>query len=134
MIVLKEEPEDLTHLAPIAGDTCIALDMPSLTFPSDLFDAEELTPEFLDCLPLTGFELPLLCAADDEVIEGSEDNAMDEPINCPAPSSSIKEDPFIFFNIQTAPMSASSTDASTSTSPSVSDLFTQCFLQRVATI
>lgn len=110
--MLKEEPEDLTHLAPVAGDTCIALDLPSFTFPSDLFDVEELTPEFLDCLPLTGFELPLLCSSDEVMEEASEEveHAMDEPIDCPVPSS-FKEDPFIFFNIQTAPVSVSSTDS-----------------------
>lgn len=33
--VLKDEPEDLTHLAPTAGDACVPLDLPQL---SDMFD------------------------------------------------------------------------------------------------
>lgn len=28
--VLKDEPEDLTHLAPTAGDVCVPLDLPQL--------------------------------------------------------------------------------------------------------
>lgn len=35
--VLKDEPDDLTHLAPIAGDACIPLDE-SVPFFSDMFD------------------------------------------------------------------------------------------------
>jgi hypothetical protein len=35
--VLKDEPDDLTHLAPIAGDACIPLDE-SAPFFSDMFD------------------------------------------------------------------------------------------------
>lgn len=33
--MLKDEPEDLTHLAPTAGDACVPLDLPQL---SDMFD------------------------------------------------------------------------------------------------
>lgn len=36
-LVLKDEPDDLTHLAPIAGDACIPLDE-SVPFFSDMFD------------------------------------------------------------------------------------------------
>lgn len=35
--VLKDEPDDLTHLAPTAGDACIPLD-DSTPFFSDMFD------------------------------------------------------------------------------------------------
>lgn len=35
--MLKDEPDDLTHLAPIAGDACIPLDE-SVPFFSDMFD------------------------------------------------------------------------------------------------
>lgn len=33
--MLKDEPEDLTHLAPTAGDVCVPLDLPQF---SDMFD------------------------------------------------------------------------------------------------
>lgn len=33
--VLKDEPEDLTHLAPTAGDVCVPLDLPAL---NDMFE------------------------------------------------------------------------------------------------
>lgn len=37
--MLKEEPEDLTHLAPTAGDTCVPLEDPSDFYPMcDPFD------------------------------------------------------------------------------------------------
>ncbi|KAK6635910.1 hypothetical protein RUM44_001164 [Polyplax serrata] len=35
LTMLKDEPEDLTHLAPTAGDACVPLDLPQL---SDMFD------------------------------------------------------------------------------------------------
>lgn len=37
LLVLKDEPDDLTHLAPTAGDACIPLDE-STPFFSDMFD------------------------------------------------------------------------------------------------
>lgn len=107
MSILKEEPEDLTHLAPVAGDTCIPLEMPSI----DFFDADDFCPEMLDCLPLTGFELPMMSLSN-EGMDG-DDNAMDEQTEaeCPIPPSAIKQDPFIFFNVDAARMSDSPMDA-----------------------
>lgn len=92
---LKEELDDLTHLAPVAGDVCIPLEVTPITFP-DFFDSEELTPELLDCLPLAGFELPLLDAAHHDAV----DCDGEEPSPPSATPSAIKEDPFIFFNNQ----------------------------------
>lgn len=37
LLVLKDEPDDLTHLAPTAGDACIPLDETTPFF-SDMFD------------------------------------------------------------------------------------------------
>lgn len=34
--MLKDEPDDLTHLAPVAGDVCVPLDDPFLTDIDDL--------------------------------------------------------------------------------------------------
>jgi len=37
LTMLKDEPEDLTHLAPTAGDVCVPLDIPNLDmFPCDM--------------------------------------------------------------------------------------------------
>lgn len=54
--MLKDEPEDLTHLAPVAGDVCVPLDPPFLNDMLDEFILgsnycpELLTPEhILDC-------------------------------------------------------------------------------------
>jgi len=63
------EPDDLTHLAPIAGDCCIPLEIPANLALCDLFDAADLSPEMLDCLPLTGFEFPVPPLTDDDVVE-----------------------------------------------------------------
>ena len=120
-VVLKEEPEDLTHLAPVAGDTCIPLEMPSI----DFFDADEFNPALLDCLPLSGFELPIMSLSD-EAIE-DDDNAVDEQPELPIPSA-IKEDPFIFFNMEADRMSASPIDASSPLHSDVSSPFTLDFM------
>lgn len=42
LIVSKEEPEDLTHLAPIAGDECVALNVPLLDDLLKSFDEANL--------------------------------------------------------------------------------------------
>ncbi len=119
---MKEEPEDLTHLAPVAGDSCIPLELPSIAFPSDLFDVEQLTPEFFDCLPLTGFDIPLLIEPE-EFIE-ADDNGAIEPADFSAPPVSIKkEDPFIFFNDQSAIPLVNSSSNLSSPMPSIVSLF-----------
>jgi hypothetical protein len=120
--VLKEEPEDLTHLAPVAGDSCIPLDMPSIAFPSDLFDVEQLTPEFFDCLPLTGFDIPLLIEPE-ELIE-ADDNGAIEPVDFTAPPVSIKkEDPFIFFDGQSGTPLVNSSSNLSSPMPSIVSIY-----------
>ncbi|XP_057377144.1 hypoxia-inducible factor 1-alpha-like isoform X2 [Daphnia carinata] len=119
--VLKEEPEDLTHLAPVAGDTCIPLDMPSVSFPSDLFDVEQLTPEFFDCLPLTGFDIPLLMESEQWI--ASDGSGAIEPVDFCVPPVIKQEDPFIFFNSET-PLPSSSSNVSSplaSSSPDKED-------------
>ena len=99
----------MTHLAPVAGDSCIPLDMPSIAFPGDLFDVEQLTPEFFDCLPLTGFDIPLLIEPE-EFIEVDDNGA---PTDFSAPPVSIKqEDPFIFFNQSETPLANSPSNIS----------------------
>ena len=127
---MKEEPDDLTHLAPVAGDICIPLDMPSIAFPNDLFDVEQLTPEFFDCLPLTGFDIPLLIEPE-ELIE-ADDNGAIEPADFSAPPVSIKqEDPFIFFGNQSAtPLANCSTNLS-SPMPSIVSFFLVQLFKRI---
>lgn len=44
--VLKDEPEDLTHLAPTAGDTCIPLE----NSPFDMFDEFMLNDNYCSLL------------------------------------------------------------------------------------
>uniref|UniRef100_A0A0N8B4K9 Hypoxia-inducible factor 1-alpha n=1 Tax=Daphnia magna TaxID=35525 RepID=A0A0N8B4K9_9CRUS len=107
--VLKEEPEDLTHLAPVAGDTCIPLDMPSISFPGDIFDVEQLTPEFFDCLPLTGFDIPLLMESEQWI--ASDGSGAMESVDFSVPPVIKQEDPFIFFNSET-PLPSSSSNMS----------------------
>lgn len=48
LLVLKEEPDDLTHLAPTAGDTCIPLDDSTPLF-GEMFD-ELIIPEHYSSL------------------------------------------------------------------------------------
>jgi len=112
--VLKEEPDDLTYLAPIAGDSCIPLDLPSINFASDLFDPSDLTPELLDCIPLTALEFPILLPNNYQQLE------IDNPMSATSTNSAESEridspqqnDPFLYLNFRTAPQSLSSTDIS----------------------
>jgi hypothetical protein len=96
--------------------------MPSIAFPSDLFDVEQLTPEFFDCLPLTGFDIPLLIEPE-ELIE-ADDNGAIEPADFSAPPVSIKrEDPFIFFDNQSAIPLVNSSSNLSSPPPSIVSFF-----------
>lgn len=53
--MLKEEPEDLTHLAPTAGDVCIPLeDNPFDVFDQFILSDYNLLPEELDVLGPNG--------------------------------------------------------------------------------
>lgn len=115
-LALKEELDDLTHLAPVAGDACIPLEFPPVTFSGEFLDSDELTPELLDCLPLTGFELPLFPAPDDLIDDDPETSPSPTPPTPPSAAvtpAPVKEDPFLFFNNQAAPASSSaaSTDS-----------------------
>jgi hypothetical protein len=113
--VLKEEPDDLTYLAPIAGDSCIPLDLPSVSFSADLFDSVVLTPEMLDCIPLTAFEFPILPYLDSvPVLDAEEPTLKTESNENDVPESPEATDPFLFLNFRTAPASQSSTDTSSS--------------------
>lgn len=48
--MLKDEPEDLTHLAPTAGDACIALEETTPFF-SDMFDEFIMPDSYSSLLP-----------------------------------------------------------------------------------
>ncbi|XP_035704232.1 hypoxia-inducible factor 1-alpha isoform X2 [Folsomia candida] len=48
LIASKEEPDDLTHLAPIAGDECVPLDVPLLEDLLASLDADDMSYSFLD--------------------------------------------------------------------------------------
>ena len=56
-VVLKEEPEDLTHLAPSGGDSCLPLDIPHLLNQEldDLFQFEPVS-SFNQVVDLLRFE------------------------------------------------------------------------------
>lgn len=75
VLVLKDEPDDLTHLAPTAGDSCIQLDE-SAPFFSDMFD-DFIIPDNYNAL-LT-----------DEL------NSLDSSCSKTTSSSSSSNDPFI---------------------------------------
>lgn len=49
-VVLKDEPDDLTHLAPTAGDACIPLEETTPFF-SDMFDDLILPDNYCTLLP-----------------------------------------------------------------------------------
>ena len=117
--MFKEEPEDLTHLAPTAGDSCIPLEVPNVIFPAEFLqlDLTDLTPDVLDCFPLTGFEFPSLVLpamelSNADVAESSPMavSVTEEVVDATRPASSLlsttgsvdsfKEDPFLFFDAQ----------------------------------
>ncbi|XP_065563515.1 uncharacterized protein LOC136029228 isoform X2 [Artemia franciscana] len=58
--MLKEEPEDLTFLAPSAGDVCVPLPVPCSLSLNSHFDVKKAptSGKDLECLPLTAFEFP----------------------------------------------------------------------------
>ena len=108
----------------MAGDSCIPLDLPSITFASDLFDATDLTPELLDCIPLTAFEYPLLLPNmsssnqienDDPCMSASSTNSADNDML----GSPEQNDPFLYIHFRTAPQSRSSSDISSPESSEV---------------
>lgn len=136
--VFKEEPEDLTHLAPTAGDSCIPLDVPNVIFPADFLqlDLVDLTPDVLDCFPLTGFEFPSpvlpmelgndLSAAPvssaasppaNNVAEESDGTTSRATSSLLSTSSAFKDDPFLFFGPQNVTCSSGSESVSDSASP-----------------
>lgn len=109
--VLKEEPDDLTYLAPIAGDSCIPLDLPSVSFSADLFDSVVLTPEMLDCIPLTAFDFPILPDLDSiPVLDADEPSLKTESTDNDIPESPEATDPCLYLNFRTAPGSRSSVE------------------------
>ena len=93
----------------MAGDACIPLEFPPIAFPGDLFDSDELTPELLDCLPLTGFELPVFSPQSD--LPDDEETEEKSPSSSADTTAPIKEDPFLFFNNQNASVSNNPTDS-----------------------
>nr|CAG4645455.1 EOG090X0484 [Lynceus sp. MCZ IZ 141354] len=112
--VLKEEPEDLTHLAPTAGDACIPLDFPTINL-GDLLNDVSLPSSSLECLPLTGFDFPFSTECAEEEIEK---NSV-----CVSTSRIFNQDPYLldFKAVRTnntgfmeteimSPMSSTSTD------------------------
>ena len=118
--VLKEEPDDLTYLAPIAGDSCIPLDLPSVSFSADLFDSVVLTPEMLDCIPLTAFDFPILPDLDSiPVLDADEPSLKTESTDNDIPESPEATDPCLYLNFRTAPGSRSSVETPFSPSSEV---------------
>lgn len=84
--VLKDEPDDLTHLAPTAGDSCISLDESAPFF--DMFD-DFIIPDNYNAL-LT-----------DEL------NSLDSQCSKTTSSSSCSNDPFINYRDESSDMSNS---------------------------
>ena len=91
-LVLKDEPEDLTHLAPTAGDVCVPLEDPP--FFSVMLD--EFILENESYCPLLSPELPVNDIGDSEIrnTEQSilEDNLKNKDLEMPLPD----RDPFIY--------------------------------------
>ena len=77
--MFKEEPEDLTHLAPAAGDTCIPLEL-STSFLSinELLEEEDFPPDMLECFPMTTFDFMSLSAENCEDLAGLQAPASSE--------------------------------------------------------
>ncbi len=77
--MLKEEPEDLTHLAPAAGDTCIPLEL-STSFLSinELLEEEDFPPDILECFPMTTFDFMSLSSENCEDLDGLQAPASSE--------------------------------------------------------
>ena len=102
--VCKEEMDDLTHLAPTAGDSCIPLDLPTVVFPADYlmtFDPADLSPEVLDdCFPLAGFEFPILPSNLSEDDLGSPEFNSEKGTER---SDSVLEDPFFAASSKASP-------------------------------
>jgi len=63
LIVSKDEPEDLTHLAPIAGDACVPLDMPIPLLDTLLKEMEQANVPFVfndNCVEINFDDVPQL--------------------------------------------------------------------------
>ena len=96
--VLKDEPEDLTHLAPTAGDVCVPLDDPP--FLSDMLDEFILNGNYC---PLLSPDLPAgpaelgeaVCAAVSP-LKDVEQTILGDPLRRDDCGSSDGGDPFIY--------------------------------------
>ena len=93
-LVLKEEPDDLTHLAPTAGDSCIPLEVPTTFALDELFDSADLSSDILDCFPLTGFEFSLGSMPYNDLADMDPGDAV--PIVHSSTSSALRDNHFLF--------------------------------------
>lgn len=91
--MLKDEPEDLTHLAPTPGDVCVPLE--DSPFLSDMLDEFILSNEnYCSMLsPSLPTELPIVDLADDTMKE------------CNSLDNSLESDPFFYRDATTSPTS-----------------------------
>lgn len=112
LTVLKDEPEDLTHLAPQAGDVCIPLDMSTIT-PDMLNDV--LFPEaYGDCKLTPDYGL----LSDDPCFSVGSNNSSNL-------SSPLTNDPFLSYredSLSSPDSCGTSSDLSLSKSGSITDL------------
>ncbi|KAK0088367.1 hypothetical protein PV325_012265 [Microctonus aethiopoides] len=93
LTMLKDEPEDLTHLAPTPGDVCVPLE--DSPFLSDMLDEFILSNEnYCSMLsPSLPNELPIVDLADDTMKE------------CNSLDNSLESDPFFYRDATTSPTS-----------------------------
>lgn len=75
--VLKDEPDDLTHLAPIAGDACIPLDE-SVPFFSDMFD-DFIIPDNYNLLTDELNSLDSQCSSKSTTASSSSSSSSNDP-------------------------------------------------------
>ncbi len=89
--MLKDEPDDLTHLAPLAGDECIQLDE-SAPFFSDMFD-DFIMPDNYNLLTDELNSLDSQCSSKSTV--GSSNTCNDPFINYRDDSNDISSSPHL---------------------------------------
>ncbi|XP_067119502.1 hypoxia-inducible factor 1-alpha-like [Centruroides vittatus] len=112
LTVLKDEPEDLTHLAPQAGDVCIPLDMSTLT--PDMLNDVLFSEAYGDCKLTPDYGL----LSDDPCFSVGSNNSSNL-------SSPLTNDPFLSYredSLSSPDSCGTSSDLSLSKSGSITDL------------
>lgn len=91
--MLKDEPDDLTHLAPLAGDECIQLDE-SAPFFSDMFD-DFIIPDNYNLLTDELNSLDSQCSSKSTTGSSSSSSCNDPFINYRDDSNDISNSPHL---------------------------------------